>query len=231
MSMIRRLRLSRTVPLVIVLVGVVIAGAVAIAGANDQAPVPQAHWIDRTGPIAQAIEVEQSSMLSILRRPIAVRDTMPVDAQQEIGNSEVSGRNVALARAIDTSTGRGWVLPGRGVICLAVPDPAGGFGLTCAETASVRTRGLALFMVAATDPDHADVTLLLPDRSSTDVTAANGGQQPLSPDADGVVAARLESGSQITVRSGAGVSQIAVPVAPRPTARVGAPAEAAAQVK
>jgi hypothetical protein len=86
---------------------------------------------------------------------------MPADVIAGIGSPERFGRNPALARAIKTPTGTGWVIPGDGFLCIAIPDPVDGWGSTCLPTDVAAVRGLDIGLTAA--DGRTIETMLVPD--------------------------------------------------------------------
>jgi hypothetical protein len=71
-------------------------------------------------------------------------DGMPSDLGEALAPAGALGRNPALARAIDTPYGRGWVLPGHDSICVVVADPADGHATGCTPTAVSAEHGSVL---------------------------------------------------------------------------------------
>lgn len=89
------------------------------------------------------------------------------------------GRNPALARQIETVTGTGWVIPGNGYLCIAIPDPVDGYGSTCSRTEDVLRRGLYIGLRGGKVPDgQAAQTILAPDGAAVKVVGDDGAAAP-----------------------------------------------------
>lgn len=71
-----------------------------------------------------------------------VATPMPAEIAAQIGSPKRFGRNSDLARKIKTVTGDGWVIPGDGWLCLAMPDPVDGYGTSCLPTQIAAKQGL-----------------------------------------------------------------------------------------
>lgn len=197
------------------LVGVVAAGSVGVgvaladggqgggAGASQalsavEAPTPS--------PIA-AVEPEAREAFRLLRD--VAPSAMPADVVEQVGSSARYGRNPALARKISTPTGDGWVIPGKGYICIAVDDAGYGWGTSCVPTEVAARRGLAIGLMDASG--RSKETLVVPDGKtagaidgppSTRPTAATASTRwkRVSVDARGVATARTRAPGSLRVR-------------------------------
>lgn len=93
--------------------------------------------------VTTAVPAVQQQILDQFR---IFRDQMPsaipTDVAEQIASPKRWGRNPNLARKIKTVTGDGWVIPGDGFLCIAIPDPVDGFGTTCQPTQMAAARGL-----------------------------------------------------------------------------------------
>ncbi len=188
--------------------------AAARSGASSSSTPSAPAWLARNGAITQTVQPAQSEHFAVFRRARTAADAVPAAAKAGVGDSRASGRNLALSRAIQTPTGRGMVSPGNGTICLSVPDPVDGYGVTCGETDRVVAKGLALMMISPERPSVAQVTLLLPDGATAKSVARDSRTTDLRPDADGIVATEVATGSSITVDSANGTRAFAVPYMP-----------------
>jgi hypothetical protein len=88
---------------------------------------------------------------------------MPGDAEVQVGSAVRYGRDASLARAIDTVTGTGWMIPGDGYLCIAVPDPVDGYGTSCVPTDVAAERGVAISLVGNLPGDKVAETVVVPD--------------------------------------------------------------------
>lgn len=195
-------------------VTVAVTGASGASGFATAAPDGVSPAMPASIALATTVQPEQRSGFAVLARPRTTRDTMPADARAQVGNGPQTGRNVDLSRVVTTLTGTGWVIPGNGTVCLAVPDPVDGYGLACDKTEDALSRGVVSMMISSKTPDVARVTLLAPANSSVSVTTADGQQKPLGVDASGVISATLTGAKQISVSTAAGTKNIVMPVPP-----------------
>lgn len=130
---------------------------------------------------------------------------MPGDVSAMVGSPERFGRNPALARQIQTATGTGWVIPGDGHLCIAVPDPVDGWGTSCAPTAVAIERGLGISLTDSTGKSKE--TLLVPDGrratrspgSAVIPLAASAARGAIKPNRYGVVTALTNAPSSLRV--------------------------------
>lgn len=109
--------------------------------ASDSAPATTTTSAAPTTAVAVVQSDIQASFVLFRDRPPS---PMPPDVAVQVGSPAAFGRNPDLARAIKTATGTGWVIPGDGYLCIAVPDPVDGYGTTCATTADAVRHGLAI---------------------------------------------------------------------------------------
>jgi hypothetical protein len=107
---------------------------------------------------------------------------MPASITRQITESHagrVYGADPALARAIDTpvSDHPAWLIPGRGLVCLWVPDPVDGGGIGCVTPEQAGRGDLVLSLVGTdrygNETGRETVYGLVPDGITT-VTATSG---------------------------------------------------------
>jgi hypothetical protein len=111
---------------------------------------------------------------------------MPEPLATQLASPTRFGRNAALARAIATPYGTGWVIPGDGYLCLAVPDPVSGYGESCTSVAVAAEQGLWLRLHGGRADGKALDTLVLPNATKVAETSRSQATT-LSPTSDGVV--------------------------------------------
>lgn len=175
----RRTHVVRGLAALIATGGLVVAGT---AAADDPPPAtsvsPDAA---QPAPVAE-VQPDQAEALRVLRRDVRPSDALP-PAAEAAASSERFGRNPALARAVRTTNGTGWVVPGDGIVCLVAPDPVDGFGTTCAPTAVVAAGGLTLIQA---DDHEATATTLVPDGATVVLEQETGARSRVTPDNTGV---------------------------------------------
>ena len=184
----------------------VAAVAVGQSGSRDEAPTPAS---DRE--VSQGVQPDQARSFAVFARERTRADEMPAEARRQVGNSRHSGRNIDHSRAISTPSGRGWAVPGNGAICLVVPDPVDGYGISCLDTDRAATHGLMAMLVSPSAPEVANVTMLSPRGSCVVLTKEDGAQRELRADASGVVATAIRDGVKVTVETAAGSNSLDLP--------------------
>lgn len=183
-------------------------GGSAVAS-NDpvDAPVPGPSPFASPVPIGE-IQPDQAAAFAVLRRPQRSTDRMPADVAAGVAGPGRFGRNAALARAITTETGKGWVVPGRGVVCLVLPSGDGGYATTCNPTAAAAREGLSLQLVG---PDEASSSTLVPDGGRVVVAQDDATTETVRPDASGVASTDTTDAERVTVITDDGRSTTPVP--------------------
>lgn len=183
-----------------------LAGAVVVGSATaEDAPDPVAASPIAAQPAAiGAVQADQAQTLRVLRRARRASDAVPAVVATEIAGPERFGRNAALARAIDTPTGRGWVVPGDDTVCLVAADPVDGWATTCAPTSVVAAEGLTLGLA---DGDGSTAVALVPDGAEVSVETDDHRTEELTPDASGVVAVDATDADHLEVVTDEGTSE------------------------
>ena len=128
---------------VLPLVGALVLGGASLATAAvivlpDAGP-------DRTPTLAVSSELQAN--FKVLRE--GEQSAVPADAAAQLGAGGGSvGKNVLLARTIETTAGAGWVVPAAdGTLCLVAPGrPKDGvsFGMGCSDRAEALARGVSV---------------------------------------------------------------------------------------
>ncbi|HEX8101231.1 MAG TPA: hypothetical protein VF533_01330 [Solirubrobacteraceae bacterium] len=157
-------------------------------------------------PAVRAAGLEERDSFRILRRTRRADDEMSTDAKHAFGDRSSFGRNNDLSMAIEASTGKGWVVPGRNALCLIVPDPSQGFGATCQATTDAK-RGDLVMTFASPESRTVQLTAVLPDgaRQPT-VRMADGTIRELRPTPDGVVSETLNAPITFSLRTPSGIA-------------------------
>jgi hypothetical protein len=163
---------------------------------SGAAPVPLAQmapadaWATPTTAVAEAGDDVTSHFTLFRDHPAS---GMPADVVQMMASPGHYGRNAALARAIDTANGQGWVVPGDGYLCMVLPNgTASGYAEGCTPTDLAVRDGLWVRLSGEGDGATALDTVLAPDGT----TAQLGGDGPTTgQDAEGVTSASVTPGS------------------------------------
>lgn len=117
---------------------------------------------------------------------------VPADIAAQIASPDRHGRNGALARSIQTAYGTGWVIPGDGYLCIAVPTTTSGHGVSCVPTKVALERGLWLRLSGSRSDGKALETVVLPDGANAAVKSETG-VKTLQASADGVVSEFIDT--------------------------------------
>lgn len=193
---------------------IVVGVAVGVAGAQDSTSSGTALTASTYRPVVGSVQQDQAKKFAVFARERRATDDMPSQAKDQVGNSTHSGRNVDLSRAISTPTGVGWAVPGNNAVCLVVPDPVDGYGITCSDTGDALKRGVVAILVSSNRPGAANITMLIPRDSRVTATMKDGQVRALEADSDGVVSAALVGAKTISVITAAGTERLAMPVPP-----------------
>lgn len=136
-------------------------GAHAESGPSADAAAPAQSGIVRTASAVPAVQAAIRDHFALFRDEQA--SPPPTDVAIAMASSAKFGRNAALARAIRTPYGQGWVVPGDGFLCIVMPDPVDGYGESCNRTADVLQHGLWLRLAGDGPGAPAADVLLAPD--------------------------------------------------------------------
>lgn len=204
-------------PFMLIIVGVVAllgggaVGALAMGGANG----PRARAsrssglsaLSRVRPMVTAIPENQATAFGILRRPQAKTDLLPRDQWRSfrVGIIGRYGLNPSLMRRARTNVGNVWVIPGNGMICLALAaSPSANSvevgGWECNTTSSA-TAGRTVTWTSSRASGQTIVQGLVPDGvNKVTLTTKNGTSKTVAV-ADNVYGAALD-GALAFVRLG-----------------------------
>lgn len=172
------------------------------AGAEDAPdPVSVAPTAVQPAPVT-AVQSDQFRQLRVLRRARRLSDAMPLGAQRMASPARF-GRNPWLSRAIETPTGKGWVVPGDKTVCMVIPDPVDGYAMSCAPTSVVLSAGLT---VGLADADSSVAVTLVPDQARVVVTQEDRTVQPQAPDDSGVVTTDAKQADHVDVTTDEGTA-------------------------
>lgn len=161
-----------------VVVSVGAAANASLDSSDDAQPLTPAEAGEIKTAAVPSVQTAIENTFAIFRNQAP--DAMPPSVQAQVGSPERHGRNASLARSFDTPYGTGWIIPGDGAVCIAVPTTTNGYGTSCIPTELAVERGLWL-RVGSASGKNLD-TLIVPDGAS----AASGGKR-LSAASNGVV--------------------------------------------
>lgn len=187
------------------ILGIIAAiGCVGTALAGDDAPTSSAPLSPDGPPRAQIDELQgdQTRNFAIFQRARTSQDVMPSDVRALLGETDITGKNVDLARRVPTPDGDAWAIPGNGAVCLALPDPHDTLGLTCAPTDVAMARGEVAMIVAGSEP-RVLLGVIVPEGMSVAAAFDDGRSEALQA-VDGVVVAVLHDARSITLTTARG---------------------------
>jgi hypothetical protein len=148
-------------------------------------PTPFEAWSAPTTAIT-AVGEDVKSHFTLFRDYPATG--MPAGVAISMASPEHYGRNAALARAIDTPYGQGWVVPGDGYLCIVVPNTVPGYAEGCSPVDYAVQNGLWQRL----DGDATLDTVLAPDGTTAQL---GGGRNAPSQNDEGVTSAFVTPGS------------------------------------
>lgn len=184
-----------------------VGGSAVASNGPDEAHVSGPSPAASPAPIGE-IQPDQAAAFRVFRRPQRAGDEIPADVAAAVAGPGRFGRNPGLARAVETPTGKGWVVPGRGVVCLVVPGLSGGYGTTCSPTAAAADDGLNLQLVAE---DESSSSTLVPDGARVVVAQDDATTDAVQPDASGMASVDTTDAERVTVITEDGRSSTPVP--------------------
>lgn len=190
----------------------------------DAVPLPQ---YEKVSDVPQA----EGSLFAVLRQPRTPADSLPADTLRVFQGDDPSrglrfGGNLDLSRSIEVSGGKGWVIPGNGMLCIIAPDPAlaygsdDAWGVGCARDTSLHTTGVPIIF-GEPGAGHLNVTLLVPDGSTVSERDSSGTVTEVPVNEDGVVAGKFSGGDVLTIKDASGsASDLRLPSAVPANVRV-----------
>jgi hypothetical protein len=205
--------LSRRVTLALSAAGAV--AALAAGGSAVASNEPEESYAPGPSPAATpapigAVQVDQAAAFRVFRRPRRASDVIPADVAAAMAGPGRFGRNPGLSRAVQTPSGKGWVVPGRDVVCLIAPSPTEGYITTCNSTTAASDDGLKLQIVT---PEESSSSTLLPDGGRVVVAQDDATTETVQPDASGMANADTTDAARVTVITEDGRSSVPVPEA------------------
>jgi hypothetical protein len=181
----------KRITLSLLAVALTAGGYVAVATGDDETPSTQQPAVT----VADA-----SSSFAVFQRPAKASDRMPPEARRML--ADVVAREAAGdldgARAVAASAGRAvWAVPGRDKLCLAIPDPVDGFGISCADIAAVKSGRLWVTLVGLAGQRAGDVRIaqFVPDGVDAVTAVSDSGNTRTIAATDNVAFADITSGT------------------------------------
>lgn len=156
----------------------------------------------QTGPSATKAEA-----LPVLSRPATDASGLSIATQLRR-----HGADLRHARAFSAPAGSSYVIPTPDGACLALADPLGGYGQSCATSREITERGLP---VAIVPPDGANAVaqfaVVLPVGASDVLMRDDKGQTTALAVVDGVASTTVPRGASITYSISGAEQRISVP--------------------
>lgn len=200
--------------------GAILGAAVVIIALAIEAGVGaasgQSSRFGQSGPVSQVrmVQADQLRHFAVFRRARGAADTIPPSLGHLLGESDVTGKNLALARRFDTADGPGWAIPGNGAVCLALPDRLADVAVACSSTEDAALRGSIAMMIGADDPSRVLVGMIVPGAASVAATFRDGRTRALDV-AGGIVSTVLTGAKTITLTTESGdATSYVVPTPP-----------------
>lgn len=137
-----------------------LAAGLASAASSSSSDNDRTAYTDQTVAV-ESVQPDIRTRFAIFREQPAT--PMPAKLAEQIASPHRYGRNADLARSIRTPYGTGYVIPGDGHLCIAVPDPVDGFGESCVDTETATQLGLWVRLVGDGPDAKAMDTIVMPD--------------------------------------------------------------------
>lgn len=193
------------------LIGVVAASLA--AGAAISATT----WADQSTPAPDATVAAAPASgpqaYGVFRRAAQSGDSMPPEVRRMLTPfAEQENLSLDNARAVAPSgVSAVWAIPGAGQVCLALPDPVDGFGLSCRTYDQTASMGLWVALVGGPDQRLGDATVafFVPDGVATVTAVSKGGSRQTLTVTDNTAVAQLSNADQIQYTDSAGVTHSA----------------------
>lgn len=198
-----------------VIAAIVVVIALAIDARVDAASQPQSRF-GESGHVSQTqiVQADQLRHFAVFRRVRGAADTIPPVVGHLLGESDVTGKNLALAKRFETPDGPGWAIPGNGAVCLALPDRLADVGVACSSTEDAAAHGAIAMMIGADRPYRTLLGMLVPDAASVVATFRDGHTEALDTDG-GIVSTALTGAKTITLTTESGdATNYVVPTPP-----------------
>lgn len=185
-----------------------VGGGVSVAASDDAKlatqPASERVWsaaLDAPTPTTAVATVPAAAEANFRLFREQPATPMPAEVAAQIGSPKRFGRNPNLARKIKTVTGDGWVIPGNGWVCIAIPDPVDSYGTTCQPISDAVRRGIVIGLSggAGIPAGKSAQVALLPD----DIAQARAAEvRTTGSGAPGVVSAFVDAGDDMLVPAG-----------------------------
>ncbi|MEA2493884.1 MAG: hypothetical protein QOJ29_1795 [Thermoleophilaceae bacterium] len=154
----------------------------------------------------------------VFRRSDRAGDAIPADTRRQLSSvADREGIDLDGARAV-APAGRGYVyaIPGPQNVCLAIPDPGDGYGVSCQDAAAAQNGKLWVGLTGLPGQQAGDVrvAILAPDGIEV-VNAVNGaGERTAINVSDNVAFADLQDSASVEYFDGHAVHSVDVPGTP-----------------
>jgi hypothetical protein len=202
------MRIQKTLVIAAVAAAGIAGAAVAVADVTTTQSQPSAD-----AAAASAASMPTPGSFGVFRRAARSGDVMPVAVRTMLTpTAEREGLDLDRARAAATvGVSRVWVIPGPGKVCLALPDPVDGFGVTCRTPKEAAAGELMASLVGLPGQRAGDahVAFFAPDGASRLTTVAKDGRYGSLDVSDNVAVGDLSDAGEIQFTDASGVDHAA----------------------
>jgi hypothetical protein len=154
----------------------------------------------------------------VLRRAPRPGDVLPPAVRRMFEPTAArEGLNLDAARAaMPGGRGNVWVLPGKDSVCLAIPDPVDGFGISCRAAADAAAGQLWVGLVGVPGQQAGDalVAVLVPDGTDTVTAVERSGTRRALQVSGNVAFADVTDAHHLELADGADEHSLATPGTP-----------------
>ncbi|MDQ8046486.1 MAG: hypothetical protein REI11_17915, partial [Patulibacter sp.] len=159
------------------------AATPALTLSTDLATVPQPPEPTAANPVAAVEATTAKDFAAFSTAPVS---PIPAAVAAAVASPQRYGRNPNLARAVNTVYGKGWVVPGRGYVCLVVPDPNAEYTTSCLPTDVAAKNGLQISVGGFDAAGRIAVTTVAPTGRTVVSRTANTAVAKVSTAAPGI---------------------------------------------
>lgn len=173
---------------------------------------------DDTGPPSAGQTTDPRTAFAVFRRDARPGDAMPLETRRMFGPlAEREGLDLDHARAVAPG-GRGYVyaVPGPDKVCLGIPDPVDGYGMSCQNSEGALDGRLWVGLNGMPSQREGDVrmAILAPDGIEAVMAVDEAGNRRAISVTDNVAFADLQHSASVEYEDADGTHSVLVPGTP-----------------
>lgn len=150
------------------------------------------------GAAAEQAPTASAPTLAALNTTLGSSDIASAGESVALGQRFTKAAEDRTARAFDFTGGKGWVYPTSESVCIAVPDPGFGYGVSCTPMQDAVNFGVLVALVNPRNGGATSLAAALPAGGRVSVQAPSGGARSVEA-TDGVARFTAAAGSKISL--------------------------------